>query len=1060
MKSKITVNPKFVMGVFMATLLTFQGMAGIREDNTVTIVPEREGRSFSHIFHKALPGTVVSGILTVEGQVQGQNGEPLIGVTIKVKGQEQGTTTDSKGHFVLENIDDNAVLIVSYVGYQTREIQVAGQSHLEITMVPESQLLEKLVVVGYGTQKKVDVTGAIDVIDPEVLNNSSASSPLTAVQGRAPGAYITTSGAPGASPSIIIRGLSTLGNNSPLYIIDGVPTENGIDNIDANNIKSIQILKDAAAASIYGSRASNGVIIVQTKSGKGKSLTFDSRITTQKYLNKIKVLNTIQRGRAYWQAYINEGKDPNIHPLYTYDWSDNNGNPVLNKVTPIEWINKDMGIKGANTDWWDEVTRPGLILRNQLTLSTGGESGGARFSVTQYKDKGVVIYNKFSKINLELNSYYKLNDNIEVGENVILTSSTDYPEHALGSALTQQSLIPVHTVDGGWGGPWGAGFEDWLQPVMEAAINSWDNTKTKRVFGSGYLSIGILKNLTFKSTVGIEYLNSVFTDYQRPYISGFLHRGTASLAIDNNTTFNWSLSNTLTYDLKLDKHSISILGGTDLYKNDNTFLNTFADDFAVDQQDYYQMDAAVGTQTVNGNGTGYRLLSLFGKVNYNFSDKYLVSATLRYDGSSRFGKDNRFGLFPAVSVGWRMEKEDFIKNLKIFDLLKPRYGYGVVGNQKIGNDAALALYEALYGMDYTWIWDQSTSYDLNGNDGGNLPSGFRRIKSGNDRLKWETTTENNFGVDFGILNMVISGSFDYYVRRSKDILIQPPYLGAIGEGGYRWYNGASVENRGWELTLNYKDSYNSFKYGVTLNLGHFKDKITYLPASVVRAYPGNVEKTILGHSQRAIFGYVADGLFQNQEEVDKHAEQPGKDIGRIRYKDLNGDGVIDVLDQKFLGNTLPGLIYGINFSFSYKQWNLNVFLNGELDKSIYNSVKQNTDFIFSRAGINYGVRVLDAWTPQNKNSTIPALITSNKNNEYRSSTYFVESGSYLKLRNVELNYNFKDGGLRFLKDLRIFLIGENLALVKSKTYTGPDPESPNNAYGRPLKLTFGINFSL
>lgn len=987
-------------------------------------------------------------------------GHPLAGVTIKVKGGDAGTVTDAQGNFSLD-VPDNAVLEISYVGYVHREIPVNGRSTLNISLAAAATGLNQLVVVGYGTQKKVDLTGAIDVVDPDILDRSTASSPLTALQGHAPGAYITTSGAPGASPSIIIRGLSTLGNHSPLYIIDGVPTENGIDNIEASNIENIQILKDAAAASIYGSRASNGVIIVQTKKGKGRSLVFDSRITTQKYLNKIKVLNTEQRGRAYWQAYINEGKDPDANPLYDYEWSnDNAGNPVLGKVIPITWINEEMGIKGANTDWYKEVTRPGLILRNQLTLSTGGESGGARFSLTQYKDKGVFIYNKFSKVNIELNSNYKFKDNIEVGENVILTSSSNYPEHGRDGALTQQSLIPVHTVDGGWGGPWGAGFEDWLQPVMESAINSWDNTKSERFFGSAYLSVGILKNLIFKSTVGIESLNAVSTDYQRPYESGFLHRTTASLSINNNNTFNWSLSNTLTYDLNLGKHAINILGGTDLYKNTDKFLNTFSDDFAVDQRDYYQMDAAVGTQTIDGNETGYKLLSFFGKVNYNFSDKYLLAATLRYDGSSRFGKDNRFGMFPSVSVGWRMEEENFMKNVKVFNLLKPRFGYGVVGNQEIGNEAALGLYEALYGMDYTWVWDESTSYDLNGGDNGNLPSGFHRVKAGNDQLKWETTTESNYGLDFGILDMVLSGSFDYYIRKSKDILIQPPYLGAIGEGGYRWYNGASVENRGWEFSLQYKKSSQNFTYGVAVNFGHFKDKITYLPPNVVKAYPGNVEKTILGHSQRAIFGYVADGLFQNQAEVDRHADQTGKDIGRIRYKDLNNDGVIDALDQDFIGNTLPGLIYGINFNLTYKQWSLNIFANGETNKSIYNSVKQNTDFIFSRAGINYGVRVLDAWTPQNSKSTIPSLITTNKNNEYRSSTYFVESGSYLKLRNVEVNYDFGYTGVRFLRGLKIFLIGENLGMIKSKSYTGPDPESPNNAYGRPLKLTLGLNFSL
>ncbi|MBX3252561.1 MAG: SusC/RagA family TonB-linked outer membrane protein [Chitinophagaceae bacterium] len=997
----------------------------------------------------------------ISGQVLNQDREPLSNVSVTIVGSKTGTTTNSEGRFTLDAPDNkNLVLEFSSIGYKTKRVNTGTQNLVEVVLELDVAGLSDVVVVGYGTQRKVDVTGAIDVIKIDELNRNTASNPLTGLQGQSPGVFVSVSGRPGSNPDIIIRGLSTLGNNAPLYIIDGIPTESGLENIQASNIESIQILKDAAAASIYGSRASNGVIIVETKKGNSTLLTFESRITSQKYLNGIKVLNTEQRGRVLWQASINEGKDPNAQPLYDYEWSyDNNGNPVLEKVIPITWINEDMGIKGADTDWYKEVTRPGLILTNQLTLSTNGKSGGGRLSVTHYKDKGVFIYNNFSKLNIDLNSHYRFKENIEVGQSIILNSSTDYPDNVRGDALTQQPLVPVHTTSGGWGGPWGAGFEDWMQPVMNATINSWDNTKRLSVFGSGYLSIKFLKDFTFKSNVGIEYINSVFTDYQRPYEAGFLHRNLGSLGINNSTTLNWSLSNTLTYNLKRGNHAINVLAGTDLYKNTTNFLNTFAQDFAVDQRDYYQMNSAVGTKTISGNGSGYQLLSFFGKVNYNFLNRYLLSTTLRYDGSSRFGKDNRFGLFPSFSLGWRMDEEKFIRELNVFDLLKPRFGYGVVGNQKIQNDAAIGLYEALYGIDYTWIWDPSTSYDINGSDGGNLASGFHRVKSGNSHLKWETTTENNFGFDFGILNMLISGSFDYYIRKSKDILIQPPYLGAIGEGGTTWYNGASVSNKGWELSLNYKKSVNLFTYGITLNLGHFKDKITYLPEDVVKAYPGNVEKTILGRSQREMFGYVADGLFQNQQEVDDHAAQTGKGIGRIRYKDLNKDGVINALDQEYLGNTLPGIIYGIGFNIIYKQWSLNIFANGEGSKNVYNSVKQNTDFIFARAGINYGTRVLDAWTPQNNTSTIPALKTTNENNEYRSSTYFVESGSYFKLRNVEVNYTFKDG-LQFFNRLRLFLIGENLVAVKPRSYTGPDPESPNNAYGRPRKVTFGVNFSL
>jgi TonB-linked SusC/RagA family outer membrane protein len=1000
-------------------------------------------------------------MVPVKGKVTDSNGNPIPGATIIVEGSTTGTATDIDGNFSLD-VPDGAVLLVSFIGFASQRITVGSQSIINIVLEEDLSSLDEVVVVGYGTQRKGDLTGAIDVVKAESLRRSSSSNPLEALQGQVPSAYVTTSGAPGAGVGIVIRGLSTLGNNSPLYIIDGIPTKSGIDNIDASSIENIQVLKDAAASSIYGSRASNGVIIIETKKGERNEITFDSRITTQKYQSITPVLNTEQRGRAMWQAFINEGNNPNDHPLYDFDWDDNNGNPILNSVIPNEWISEELGIRAADTDWWDEVTRPGLILRNELTLSTGGKAGGSRLSLTHYKNKGVFINDDFNKINASLNSHYKfLNDAIEIGQTLVLSSSTRYPDHVRGDALTTQPIIPVYTEDGGWGGPWGAGFEDWPQPVMNSHINSWDNTKTETILGSAYMAIDFTKNLQLRSTLGIESDNSTWTDINRPFDSGFMHRDVGNLTINKINTFNWSLSNTLNYNVLFNNHSFSILAGTELYKNTDKWLNTFADDFASDELNYYQMDAAVGTQTVSGSETGYQLLSFFGKINYNYSDKYLLSATLRHDGSSRFGAENRFGTFPSLSAGWRLDQEDFIKdNLQFINFLKPRYGIGVVGNQEIGNDAALALYEALYGLDYTWVWDSSTSYDINGVDSGTLPSGFRRLKAGNPLLKWETTTENNAGLDFGFLDMKITGSVDYYVRKSKDILIQPPYLGAIGEGGDKWYNGASVENKGWELTLEYQNSSGDLHYSLAANVGHFKDEITFLPEDVVKAYAGNVEQTILGHSQRALFGYVADGLFQNGEEVDAHAEQTGKDIGRIRYADLNSDGVINALDQKFQGNTLPGLIYGLNFNLTYNRWTMNFFLNGEMDKNIYNSTKGNTDFIFSRAGINYGTRVLDAWTPQNTGSTIPALITSNKNNEYRTSSYFIENGSYLKIRNVELNYNFDPNSLKFFNNLRVFIIGENLVMAKSKTFTGPDPENPNNAYGRPLKFTLGVNFGL
>lgn len=1018
------------------------------------------------MFANVNPVTAQNSLQTksINGKVVDSQGLPLPGVTVLVKGTTTGAVTNIDGDFQLEIQADAQTLVFSFIGMITKEIQVTGETTFNVTMDEDIYGIEEVIVTGYQSEKRADITGAIDVVDTEVLRTTTAANPLVALQGQMPGVYVQTSGRPGAGVSMIIRGLSTLGDNSPLYIIDGMPTKSGAGQLDASNIESIQVLKDAAAASIYGSRASNGVVIIETKKGKTTKLTFESTITSQKYNNRMDVLNTEQRGQAMWRASINDGNDPNIQPVYDYEWhTDADGTPVLDRVIPIEWLSEELGIKGSDTDWWDEISRPngGLITRNNLSLSTSGNKGGAVFGVTHYKNNGVFIEDSYKQLSTNLNTYYQfLDKKVEIGQNLMLNTSTRYPDHVRGGATDSQPIIPVYTEDGGWGGPYGAGFEDWMQPVMNAHINSWDNTQQNSMIGSAYLKIDFTKDLQFRSTVGIDYANINLTDIQRPFVSGFMHRDVADLTLNKNTRFAWNLSNTLNYKIDYGKHTAGILVGTEITEQQNEWLNTYTQDFAVDERDYYYPDAAAGNQNVTGGATGYSLLSFFGKVNYQFAKKYLFSATLRYDGSSRFGDDNKFGMFPSISAGWRMEEEDFIKNnFDFISILKPRFGYGQVGNQEIANDASLALYESLYGQDYTWHWDESTSYDIQGNDSGTLPSGFRRTKSGNPTLKWETTTEYNGGVDFGLFEQALTGSFDYYSRKSEDILISPPYLGAVGEGGARWYNGATVENKGWEANLTYRKFSEDFNYEIGLNLGHFADRITYLPEDVVKAYPGNVEQTILGHSQRALFGYVTDGLFQTQAEVDAHAEQPGKDLGRIKYVDLNGDGVISALDQSFQGNTLPGLIYGLNFNLSYKNWTMGMFINGESNKNIYNIMKESSDFVFRRAGINYGTRVLDAWNPQNTDSEIPALISSNKNDEYRRSSYFIENGSYLKIRTLELAYTFDKSTVRFVDNLRLFVRGENLATIKHKDYTGSDPENPNNDYGRSTKFTLGVNFS-
>jgi TonB-linked SusC/RagA family outer membrane protein len=525
-----------------------------------------------------------------------------------------------------------------------------------------------------------------------------------------------------------------------------------------------------------------------------------------------------------------------------------------------------------------------------------------------------------------------------------------------------------------------------------------------------------------------------------------------------DVTFN----STLDYGLLAGRHSANVLGGFEALQSDFERIATFREGFAVESEDYFVESAGTGRQTVTGERGGFSLMSFFGKLDYAFDDRYLASFTIRRDGSSRFGENNRYGTFPAVSFGWRVSNEPFFPSGGLVSDLKLRGSWGITGNQEIENNAQFSLYIPNYGSDRTWGPGTGTAYDLDGSDTGVLQSGFFRVQTGNQDLRWESTTEANFGLDFALFDNRLSGSFDYFDRTTEDILIRPAFIAVIGDGGARWANGATVETEGAELALGFRENRGELSFGLQGNLGAFTNRITKLPESVVRSYPGNVEQTILGHSMNSIFGYVVDGIFQDQAEVDAHAVQPGKAPGRLRYADLNDDGRIDALDQRFLGDINPDLTYGLNTSLSYRGFDFSAFLHGVAGPEIYNGIKTQTDFTSIFTGANFGTRVLDAWTPENRDSDIPALSLANTNDETRPSTYFVEDGSYLKLREVILGYTLPDAGLPGalapVQGARLFLRGGNLVTFTNST-TLPDPEVPFGGYPLPRTLTLGVDLS-
>ncbi|MCF8307761.1 MAG: TonB-dependent receptor [Bacteroidales bacterium] len=1030
----------------------------------------------------------------ISGKVTNEKQEPIPGVSVVLKGTTQGTITDNAGEYNLKDIPSDGILVYSYVGMETRRVDVAGQKVINVQLTRKATGLDEIVVVGYQIQKKADLTGAIETMPIEDIDEVSASSgnPMQALQGRVPGLYIEKTGSPtGSNNTVLVRGVNTLGDNNPLYIIDGIPTKRPevFQSLSPGSISSVQVLKDASASSVYGARASNGVIIVETKDGSqnegGVKVEFNSHVSMQtEKPQRYDMLDAEGRGEALWRASVNDGVDPasGYGEIYEFDWNGDFDNPVLNEVKVKPYVGGNENVPAGNTNWQEATYETGYVTNNSLTISGGNNKASALLDLGYIKNSGILKYTNYDRINARLNAQAKtFDDKVQFGMNMEGVSSNETLETPdLGSAptpglaVTLAPTIPVRTKDGEYAGPLGSGYSDRNNPVHMQYINRWDNTNRTFLFGNVFAEAELIDGLKIKTNLGIDYSTIKDKDIEQRFTEGFIARDVNSLTNVTSRFKSISWSNTLNYTFDIEDNNFSVLLGLETVTEDYSDVTAYKEDFAVQTEDYFVLSAGTGNGNSRGTAANSRLLSQFGKINWNYKKKYLASLTIRRDGSSRFGEDNRYGIFPAATLGWRISDESFMDSFDWLSDLKLRAGAGRVGNQDIGEYASLGLFAPRYGATAAQVssvghvgffdqyWNVGTAYDISGANSGNLPSGFVSVQAANPSLKWETTEEINVGVDFSIMESKLMGAFDYFFRETEDILIQPPVASSVGEGQMKWVNGATKENKGWEFSLNYRGGNdNGFKYMVGLSFSHFKDKITELPEEVRAAYPGNAEKSILGESELSIFGYETDGIFQNQEEVESHADQVGAGPGRIRYKDLNNDGKIDALDQKFLGTTLPGLEYGLNIQLEYKNFDLSMFGSGVADKTGFDVYTYYNEFIRGRD--NVGPGTLDAWTPQNKDSDIPALTLADPNNETRTSDYFMVNASYFKIRNLQLGYNLPDNVSNKIgfDNMRIYLMAENLFWMSTEEFTGPDPERTDiNTIPIPTSYSLGLNISL
>ena len=1006
----------------------------------------------------------------VSGQVtQKSDGEPVIGATVRVPGSDAATVTDIDGNFILD-VPAGSKLQVTYVGMKS--IEAKAQSVMNIAMEDDANIIDEVVVTGYTTQRKADLTGAISVVSVDDIAKQNENNPIKALQGRVPGMNITADGSPSGSATVRIRGIGTLNDNDPLYIIDGVPTKSGMHELNGNDIESIQVLKDAASASIYGSRAANGVIIITTKKGKDGNIKvdFDGSIAVSTYAHKMKVLNAKEYGQVMWQAYVNDGMDPNTNGLgYHYDWGYNaQGNPVLNGISMKKYLDDASATPAADTDWFDETTRTGVIQQYNVSVSNGSDKGSSFFSLGYYKNLGIIKTSDFNRLSARMNTEYKLlkNNALTVGEHFTLnrTSEVQAPDGFLQNVLQFNPSLPVYTEDGSYAGPVG-GYPDRYNPVAVLERNKDNRYTYWRMFGDAYLNLNPFKGFNIRTTFGLDYSQKQQRIFTYPVTEGNVANDKNGVEAKQEHWTKWMWNAVATYNLKCGKNTIDLMAGTELNRQDDCYFSGYKEGFSILNTDYMWPDAGTTNAQAYGGGSGYSLVSFFGKANYNYADKYMASFTIRRDGSSRFGKNNRYATFPSVSAGWRINQENFLKKASWIDDLKIRASWGQTGNQEIDNLARYTIFVSNYGVNENGGQSYGTSYDIAGTNGGStLASGFKRNQIGNDDIKWETTTQTDFGLDFAFFRNTLYGNFDWYFKKTKDILVNMPGIAVMGEGSSQWINAGEMENKGFEFNLGYRNqTHFGLKYDITANISSYRNKITALPATVAAngTFGGNGVKSVVGHPMGAQVGYVADGIFKSQEEIDNHATQEGAGLGRIRWKDLNGDGKITEADQDWIYDPVPDFSYGFNIYLEYKNFDFTAFFQGVQGVDIISDLKKETDIW---AGLNIGFlnkgkRLLDAWSTTNPDSDIPALSLSDNNNEKRVSSYWVENGSYLKLRTIQLGYNFPKSiaSKLSMQRLRMYLSAQNLLTIKSSSFTGVDPENPNYGYPIPLNITFGLN---
>lgn len=1013
----------------------------------------------------------------VKGRVVDRNtGEALIGVNVIVKGNATGTATDIDGYYSLTVPSESSVLLFSYIGYEKQEILLKGKRSLDalnVEMESDATMLEEVVIyTGYMSQKKADLTGAVSVVNAKDIKTTS-SNVFKELQGKLPGVKITNSGGnPVESATLQVRGITSLsGNVSPLVVLDGVPIANfSYRDLNPNDIESIQVLKDAASASIYGARASGGVVLIQTKKGnKGKaSVRYEGNMSVSKLVNKPKLLNAKEYGIAAFRAAAYDewayGSGLVFPNGYEYDYHrGDNGMLVMDDMHFAPFLDSECLVPTSDTNWLDEGTQTAISTKHHISISAGSDKSKGLFSLGYINNQGTQIHTFYKQYSARFNSEYSLfKDRVKIGENIQAMYSQANDGNQTRPMMRMPPIVPVYDINGNWAGA--VGYGDVVNSIRLLETDKDNTENCVRVMGDMFMDINFGKGFSAKTQFGLNYVSK----YDRIITGAFTETGFKSqpknyVRSHQGHSLDYVWINTLSYSKDFKKHHIDAVMGSEFTRYVHEGFSAKREGIYLEDRDYAHIGVATGSEIgLESTADEYAYFSLFAKANYSYADKYLFSATVRRDGSSLFGDNNRYGVFPAFSVGWRIKEEAFMEDFDWLSNLKLRVSWGVNGSvQGLPRGYTMTAFTADY---------DNTSYPIQGQENGQLQSGYKRKWLGNPDLKWESTTQTDVGVDLGFFNQRVTASFDYFYKETKDILVQTPYIAAMGEGGEPWINGASMNNQGVEVAVSiHSRPEKAFSWTISANIGTYKVKLVDLPKSVINKYPGDgVHDFILGRSPNAIYGMVADGIFHTQEEVDAHADQLGKAVGRIRYKDLDGDGVVNqTYDRTWIGCYDPDFFGGLSFDFGYKGFDFSMFFEGLFGNDVNSDWKRESDIwnLDNPVWRNHPKRILRGWTPDNPYSDVPALSNGTANNESRFSSYFIEDGSYIKLRNVEMGYTLPKSVINkiFMKDLRLYVSLDNVFTLKKfwghDKFTGFDPERPSFGYLTPFTFNFGVNAS-